>query len=323
MHARDMAQTSCEDSVEGRVAPVARTKVMLVVCTYQRNDPLRRLLEATIVAAAEVKQRASTGVVVVDDDPEGGGRAVVDEFAGRFELGAHYRHSGKRNVSIARNLALETGARLADWVAMTDDDCEPPARWLAAHLDAQAQTDCDATTGSMVLRAPLGAPSWLLEEPFFEDYAMKREHLMSLPATGTNNVMLRSAWLLAHPEIRFLEQLGRTGGEDWVFFRTACKAGLTLRFSMQADIIGHESLDRLTWRYQLKNRFWLGNAEWFVNSLLQDEPRSALLDVGWERLAVALVRVVRGLPRYHYSVALLVRSVGYLVGAVGVRVRHH
>ena len=53
--------------------------------------------------------RAAVGVVVVDDTAEGRARTVVEQFEGRFELGITYRISGRQNISLARNLAIETG----------------------------------------------------------------------------------------------------------------------------------------------------------------------------------------------------------------------
>src|SRR5262249_18623501 len=159
------------------------------------------------------------GVVVVDDNPDGAARAVADDWGARFALGVRYLTAGRQNISYARNLGLEAGAQWGDFMLMTDDDCEPPPNWIAAHLAAQRQADCDATTGAMKLRVRSGqVPRWLIEQPFFDDYLLKAEHLQEVDGAGTNNVMIRTDWLRAHPEIRFREDLGRSGGEDWVFF---------------------------------------------------------------------------------------------------------
>jgi succinoglycan biosynthesis protein ExoM len=259
----------------------------------------------------------------VDDNPDGAARPVIDEFAEAFELGIHYRQSGKGNISIARNLALETAAPLAEWVLMTDDDCEPPRGWVAAHLNAQRQSGCDATAGAMVLRVPPEAPPWLTDQPFALDYELRSEHLQRLPAAGTSNVMMRSAWLLQHPAIRFREDLGRTGGEDWVFFRSASKAGLVLRFVDDADTSGIESADRLTWRYVLENRLWMGNIEFFINSMVEDTPRNALVALGWRRLGQSVLETIRRSDQFRYRVSVLARCVGYLLAVAGIRLNHH
>jgi succinoglycan biosynthesis protein ExoM len=302
---------------------VARTSMIVVVCTYRRNGPLKVLLDAVIECAEQVRPKAAVGVVVVDDNPDGAARPVVEEFEGKFELGAHYRKLGKGNLSLARNLCLETGIGLGEWIVLTDDDCEPPPQWLAAHLAAQQKTDCDATTGAMVLRAPPGAPLWLVEQPFYDDYELHAEHLQRLEATGTNNFMLRSAWLRANPDIRFLEQFGRSGGEDWIFCRMARKTGFVLRFSSEAFVVAHEPPERTTLKYQLRNRLWLGNNEFFINVFTKESPRWLLILMAWERLPRSLVFFLGQLPRPHYAAVIVARSLGYLMATFGVRLNHH
>src|SRR5512132_1901283 len=112
-----------------------RTAIAVAICTYKRNELLTRLLEALLVCAEQVRDRAAVGVALVDDTPDGQARVVADAFADRFELGLEYRISGRQNISLARNLAVATALDLGDWIAMTDDDCEPPSQWLEALLN--------------------------------------------------------------------------------------------------------------------------------------------------------------------------------------------
>src|SRR5437867_12052198 len=102
-------------------ASSARATIAVAICTYNRNEPLRTLLGALLANAARLSRRAAIGVVVVDDSSDGRARCVVEDFKACLELGAHYRLSGKQNISIARNLAIGTACQLAEWTAMTDD----------------------------------------------------------------------------------------------------------------------------------------------------------------------------------------------------------
>ena len=68
---------------------------------------------------------------------------MVERYDGRFELGVEYRLSGRQNISLARNLAIETASGMADWVAMTDDDCEPVPEWLEALFETERQTGAE------------------------------------------------------------------------------------------------------------------------------------------------------------------------------------
>src|SRR5262245_62976256 len=72
-----------------------------------------------------------------------------EKFAGRFDLGITYRISGQQNISLARNLAIETASEIGDWTAMIDDDCEPVPEWLEAMLDIQQRTRSEEHTSEL------------------------------------------------------------------------------------------------------------------------------------------------------------------------------
>ena len=161
------------------------------------------------------------GVVVVDDSADGNARNVVEPYRDRFELGVDYRISGKQNISIARNLAINAAAEMADWIAMTDDDCEPVVEWLEALLETQQRIGVDAITGMMVRLAPPGSPSWLIDEPFLKVGLECFPNDGELVTTAaTHNSMISSRWLKEHPTVRFQPELGVVGGEDMVFYRS-------------------------------------------------------------------------------------------------------
>jgi succinoglycan biosynthesis protein ExoM len=301
--------------------------VVVAVCSYDRNDPLARLLQALAAVAGHSRAEATMGVVVVDDNPDGSARPVAERYRERFELGLHYRTSGRRNISLARNLAVQTAAELGDWVAMTDDDCEPIPEWISELLAVQARFDADAVTGPLQLRAPPGAPCWLTEQPFFEDGLTRytRDELVQIAAT--HNSLLRSSWWREHAELRFREDLGSLGGEDVVFYRSAARAGLRIASAHRALVHGNEPVDRTTFRYLSRYRFWLGNTSCVTRRELGDAGRIRLLLSGVNALRRAvqrpLVRLVHGqAPQWRYAFTSMLSAIGTVVGALGVEVRH-
>lgn len=308
------------------------TSIAVVVCTYRRNEPLQRLLAQLARCADRVAERARVGVVVVDDNPDQRARAVVSEMAERegasFALGVHYRTSGKGNISVARNIACETGAGIAEWIAMTDDDCEPETGWLDEFLTAQQTSGAGAVTGPCLLTLPDGAPSWLHDEPFLEDAQFRMGDLEPMPTAATNNSMLRAQFWIDHPTVRFLPELGVVGGEDMVFYRTARRHGLRIAFAAKAVVHGREPAERATLRHQLRSRFWLGNTEFVTNHTLGDAGRLRLLARGSKGLLHALARpatrLARGQrPQLRYCAASVLRALGLISGAAGLRLRHH
>src|SRR5262245_35977855 len=97
--------------------PHRPANIAVAICTYRRNEPLRVLLRGLVAASAKVEGRARVGIVLVDDSSEGLAYPLAQEFADRFSLGLHYRRSGQGNISIARNIALDTALEFADWIA--------------------------------------------------------------------------------------------------------------------------------------------------------------------------------------------------------------
>ncbi len=305
-----------------------RTRVAVYVGTYKRNEPLRLLLESVVRAADEVRERATVAMIVVDDNPDGAARPVVEAFENRFEGGVHYRHVGKGNISLVRNTGLDAGLELGDWIAMTDDDCEVNPLWLAAFLDVQQRTGADALTASCKLRVPPGSASWLTDEPFLDDGQIDEADGTEMKIAATNNSMISSSWLRAHPDIRFEPELGVLGGEDMVFYGTAHRAGLQIRFAADGFVYGNESAQRSTFKYRVRSSYWLGNTICVTNLWLKSATRQRLVLRGIRMFARAIARPVTRLirresPQFRYAIASVAQSCGVILGALGLRRAHH
>lgn len=305
----------------------ARPSVIVAICTFNRNEPLATLLEAIHINAVRLDNRAAVGVVVVDDSADGKARPVVQRFEGRFELGIEYRFSGRQNISIARNLAIETACERSDWTVMTDDDCEPVPEWLEALLEMQQKTGADAVTGPLVRRVPPGSPKWLTEEPFLElGIDALPEDGAEVNVAATFNSMISSQWLREHPQIRFQPSLGAIGGEDVVFYRSAHAAGLRIRYSRHGSGFENEPPSRATLAYQLRLFFWHGNSS-YVTSVKTGVRPIRMFFHGANSLRKALlrpvVRIARGQsPQLRYCLASTLHAVGKMVGPFGVRISH-
>jgi succinoglycan biosynthesis protein ExoM len=308
------------------VTAEGRTRVAVAICTYKRNDLLTRLLEALLICAERVRGHAVVGVVVVDDTKEGMARLVAEAFADRFELGLQYRISGQQNISLARNVAVETAMDMGDWVAMTDDDCEPPPQWLEALLELQQRTDADAVTGRMIRRVPHSSPRWITEQPFLQLGVEERVDAAPMEIAATFNSMISSQWLKRHPQIRFDPAMGVIGGEDMVFFRAARAAGLAIRFSEQGFVYENEPADRATFGYQLYIYLWHGNSA-ALSCIESGMKPSRMFVHGAASLARAVARPVARLlrgekPQLRFALAEVLHAAGKMLGTVGVRIDH-
>ena len=303
------------------------TRIAACVCTYRRNEPLARLLErlAEIQAASPELQLA---VVIADDNPGATAREVSERFASRFALGVHHLVNGTQNISNGRNLVLAAAVDLAEFAVMTDDDCVPEPQWLQALLATQAATGADAVTGPMLADIPDTAPRWIRDEGLFaqlEEFPTADE---PIDHGQTNNCLITCAWLRANREHRFDPELGRLGGEDMVFFRGAVQRGMRSYFSAAARVHAIEPMAELQLRALWRTYFWLGNSEAVTNRTLGSAGAVRLLARGGKRTVLAAVRPVqRALRRrplqLRSSSVLVARGLGLVVGAFGVRVRHH
>lgn len=303
-----------------------KTSVCLYVCTYQRNDALGRLLESVRVSAEQSASTIDVGVVVVDDNPGGDAKIVVDQFDHDFPLGLHYRQSGKQNISIARNIGLETAMRLADWVAMTDDDIVVPANWFAQHVALQTKTDCGATTGPLRLVFEHGG-DWIREQPFDQVGLLDHDEGSISPECATGNSMISSTFLIEHPDIRFDPALGVVGGEDMVFYRAAVAAGLVPRFSRSLAVSEMEPPKRSTYGYQLSRSLWMGNTEWETNLRSGQATKGRLVLRGTKRALLGACRPFgrlarRDAPEFRFAGALVAQGAGMVLGLFGVVLDH-
>lgn len=305
---------------------VERTTVVVAICTFKRNELLKRLLDGILVCADQTVKRAAVGIVIVDDTPEGRARPVAEAFADRFELGLQYRISGRKNISLARNLAVEAAIGLADWTVMTDDDCEPTPDWIDALLDTQHDTGADAVTGRMIRRVPDGSPRWITEQPFLELGVETPPDGAEMPTAATFNTMISSQWLKDHPDIRFSPDYGVIGGEDMVFFRAAKAAGLVIHFSERGFVYENEPADRATFGYQLYVYLWHGNSAGLA-CIESGISRSRMMVHGAASLVRAGLRpcsrLVHGQPpQLRFALAQLLHALGKILGTLGVRIDH-
>src|SRR4051812_18606999 len=67
------------DAQDHRATDAAPAQLIVSVCTYRRNEQLRRLLNSLLTAADEARSVCAVGVVVVDDNADRSAAPVVAE----------------------------------------------------------------------------------------------------------------------------------------------------------------------------------------------------------------------------------------------------
>lgn len=119
----------------------------IAVPTKDRPDDLARLLDLLV---PQIKTRDHVRLVIVNDGSHNDAyQRVIDRFAGYVDYRSLPQSSGP---GPARNAAFE-GAR-EDYLICTDDDCLPPADWLAwLEATVTAYPEADILAG-------LATPAW-------------------------------------------------------------------------------------------------------------------------------------------------------------------
>ncbi|WP_296479167.1 glycosyltransferase [Roseinatronobacter sp.] len=210
------------------------------ICTFRRDS----VTEAIRSVAAQVLPKDVTLRLVVadnDDAPSAKGR-VLHSGA---EMPIIYVHAPARNISIARNACLE--AAQGEFVAFLDDDETAPPDWIATLWSCLQDSGADAVFGPARAVYPPDAPDWITRNDFLSNLPQQRGGAVE---TGhTCNVLMRK------PELRFREDLGRSGGEDTDFFFRLGRKGF--RFAICEQAIVHEVVDprRLRLRWLADRRF--------------------------------------------------------------------
>lgn len=203
--------------------PIAKSAVTICVCTFRRP--------ALFDALSSFKQlkgldKYGLRIVVIDNDETDAVRAEVEAYAGNYPLPIRYVHAPAKNISLARNAALD--AVTTPWLLFIDDDEIADSDWLEQIMALAPSNDavigaCNATYGD-------GLPKWMARCDFHSNRITGR-----VENAYTSNALLRMSFVNAH-NLRFRLELGRTGGEDSMFFHQMANLGGRLAYQPSAIV---------------------------------------------------------------------------------------
>jgi succinoglycan biosynthesis protein ExoM len=220
------------------------------VCTFRRahiKETLRSLAQLKLKPGRKIR------VVVIDNDETPEAREEIEAAARALALNFLYVHAPARNISIARNAGLN--AATAPFIAFIDDDEIASPGWLEALFDRIETDKADAVLGPVAAVYETSHPLWLRRGNF---HSIKPVWIDGAIRTGyTSNVLLRGK-APALRDLRFREELGRSGGEDTIFFAALHKAGGKISFAPEAVVTETVTPERARLSWLLKRRFRSG-----------------------------------------------------------------
>ncbi len=231
------------------------TSIVIGIPTFRRPDLLGTLLESLLPQVDG--ERAQ--VVVADNDAGEEAPRVTAEFRARG-LPVTCVPVPLRGISQARNEIIREATRICpDWrfVVMLDDDGRVLPGWFDALISGAERHQADVAAGPVLGDLPADAPLMARSSV----YAGRPRYLSGPVAmlNGAQNIAIsrRICDMIGDPW--FDVALGRSGGEDYHFFRRVVSRGGRLVWCDDACVLEPTPADRLHWR-ALVRRIFRSNA---------------------------------------------------------------
>jgi succinoglycan biosynthesis protein ExoM len=220
--------------------------VTVCICTFRRPSILKTI--------DSILTQSSYGfpsvILVIDNDDHPSAKDIVTARAMAARVKVQYVHAPARNISIARNAALDSAK--TRWLAFIDDDEYASADWLTI-LWCKRQ-GAHAIFGPTRAVYPGNAPQWIKDGDYHSNLVGDRRPI----DTGyTSNVLIDLEFVRTN-SLRFDPLLGTTGGEDTIFFHDMFERGAFLKYTPDAVAYEEVTSRRLTFRWIAKRRFRVG-----------------------------------------------------------------
>jgi len=252
--------------------------ISVVVCTYNRAQTLRRMLDSFF--SQQDLTRLDHEVIVVDNNSTDDTAKVAWEFSDKPRF--FYVLEGSQGLSCARNRGLAESA--GDFVSFLDDDVIVDPQWLANLQKCLDETNADAVGGKVDLKFLTPPPSWLgsLFRMHLAELDLASTRLVGLNGSGYSgcNVTFRKQ-TLRHAG-GFDEKLGRAGAqlacyEDTVVLHRIESAGGKMVYDPAVRVEHLIGPDRLTWPYF--KRLFLGQGVSLARLEIEGEVMSHLISL--------------------------------------------
>ncbi len=202
-------------------------------------------------------------VIVVDNDDAPTARDLVTRTCKELGLTFLYLHAPARNISVARNACIANAT--SPLVAFIDDDETASPGWLAALIATMDAVDADVVFGPVQAIYEAGSPAWLRQADLHSTRPVIGPG--GVIQTGyTCNVLFKGRVVQAPDGPRFAEQLGRSGGEDTVFFHDLFETGARMAFSPAATVFESVPPARSRMSWLVRRAFRMGQTHaWVLN----------------------------------------------------------
>lgn len=244
-------------NVQSPPRPAAEnSSVVIAVPTYRRPQLLQALLTSLQEDLADSRWAATHRVllVVADNDRQHSAEPVVTAAA--IGVPVRYVPAPEPGISQVRNELIRAAYRWAPdfaWIVMLDDDGRVVSPWLDPLLAGAAAHEADVAAGPVLGDLPAGA-SLLARNSVYAGRARYATGPVAM-LNGAQNIAIHRRVCDRLQDPWFDPALGRSGGEDYHFFRGLAVAHARLVWVDEAVVSEPTPAERLRWRPLLTRTF--------------------------------------------------------------------
>ncbi len=322
----------------GPPEPPLLPDVTIVIPTFRRPDLLRRCVASCL--AQEGLGTISVEILIVDNSSERSAEPIALHIARHAAWPVRYVHEPEPGISNSRNAGLRHAA--GELIAFIDDDETASGNWLVGLLNTQRRCQSDVVFGPVLPFMPPEATG-AERSRLLNLLTLSTEHPTGAEVSSTVLVPFWARRDKAYPNlasgnfllnsssdrvkgVRFDPRLGRTGGEDTLYFNQLLLRGS--RFVWCAEAIAWEYVppERLALRYALKRAFRGGQSVSMTPMLLTPKrPSMTLLAMAIAvaqipfHLALAASGALMRSPQWHHHLICTMGAVGKLFWAAPFR----
>ncbi|XUU60709.1 glycosyltransferase [Erythrobacter sp. HA6-11] len=253
------------------------------MCTFRRPSAFETLDSFKHLEGLE---DFDVSVLVADNDETDKARIAFEKYAQEFPLPLRYVHAPAKNISIARNAALENAQ--SRWLAFIDDDEIATENWIQ-HLMAEREGHA-AVIGKAQAVYGSELPLWAAKCDFHSS-----KIAADLANAYTGNALLDLDFVREN-DLGFAIELGRTGGEDTLFFQQLSKAGGAMAYSPNAVVYEPVPPARATMKWVLRRQFRSGQTHGMVTKLLEPQAFGKLFWTATPKALVSILMAVLTIP---------------------------
>ena len=260
-----------------------QTPISICICTFKRPAMLAHAINNII--SQLTNNLFAYEIVVVDNDFNRSAEETVQGIQLNAPIHINYDCEPQQNISLTRNRSIRNAK--GDLIAFIDDDEFPEPNWLLELFTTYVRFNVDGVLGPVLPLLEGCPPKWLSKS----DLCVRSSFPTGTPLTSlrymrTGNLLFRKS-ILIDDEPAFDPQLGRSGGEDYDFFKRMLDRGHSFIWCDEARVFEHVPIERQTKNYYIKRAFLRGVTE---------AEQQALISFGTLKSLVAVLLYSLGLP---------------------------